>query len=220
MAEKATDKTKKAKEKEDKQSKPKATEAKKTVAKPKADSEPKKEAKKDQAASLEKKPKKNDDPKGQPAPKEDAKKGDAKAEKASEAPESEDTAEKPKKITRRKNVRHVPEGNVYIMATYNNTLITVTDLEGNVIAWSSAGGSGFKGTRKATPYAASVASENASKKAKIFGLERIHVYINGVGSGREQSIRSLQANGLSVLSITDKTPIPHNGTRRPRVRRV
>ena len=94
------------------------------------------------------------------------------------------------------------------------------DPEGRVIAWTSAGAAGFKGTRKATPYAASVASENVTRMAKNYGVERVHVIVSGVGSGREQAIRSLQANGLNVLTIADTTPIPHNGVRRPRVRRV
>lgn len=116
--------------------------------------------------------------------------------------------------------RHVPEGRVHIQATYNNTLVTITDAEGQVIAWSSAGASGFKGARKSTPYAASVAAQNAVEHAKLYGLEKVEVTVSGVGSGREQAIRSLQANGLQVSSISDITPVPHNGCRRPKPRRV
>ena len=155
------------------------------------------------------------------AAKKSAKKTAAKAAepKKAEAAEGAEAEAAPKKVKRRMT-RHVPEGRIYIQATYNNTIVTVTDQEGQVIAWSSSGSAGFKGTRKATPYAASIAAEKAAQKAKVYGLEKVHVFVNGIGSGREQSIRSLQANGLNVLSIHDITPVAHNGTRRPRVRRV
>ena len=126
-----------------------------------------------------------------------------------------DTKLKVKKIK-----RHVPEGRVHIQATYNNTLVTITDNTGQVIAWSSAGASGFKGARKSTPYAASVAAQNAVEKAKLYGLEKVEVSVSGVGSGREQAIRALQANGLQVMSIKDVTPTPHNGCRKRKPRRV
>jgi len=124
------------------------------------------------------------------------------------------------KLKVKKIKRHVPEGRVHIQATYNNTLVTITDATGNIIAWSSAGASGFKGARKSTPYAASIAAQNAVERAKLYGLEKVDVTIAGVGSGREQAIRSLQANGLQVTSINDITPIPHNGCRKPKPRRV
>ncbi|OGJ42325.1 30S ribosomal protein S11 [Candidatus Peregrinibacteria bacterium RIFCSPLOWO2_01_FULL_39_12] len=111
-------------------------------------------------------------------------------------------------------------GNVYVQASYNNTIVTITEPNGDVVAWGSAGSSGFKGARKATPYAAQVSAENAAEKAKVFGLQRVHVYIKGVGSGREQSIRGLSAKGLDIVSITDTTPIPHNGCRNKKARRV
>ena len=116
--------------------------------------------------------------------------------------------------------RTVPEGKAYIQASYNNTIVTLTEPNGDVIAWGSAGGSGFKGARKATPYAAQIAAEKAADKAKVFGLERVHVFVKGVGSGREQSIRGLSSNDIEILSITDVTPMPHNGCRKKKQRRV
>ena len=132
-----------------------------------------------------------------------------------EAKKTESSAKKRKRIR-----KVVPEGNAYIKATYNNTIITITDLDGNVVSWGSAGSNGFKGTRKATPYAASVAAQSAATKCKSYGMEKINVYVRVVGSGREQSIRALQSSGLLVLSIKDITPVPHNGCRRPKPRRV
>lgn len=123
----------------------------------------------------------------------------------------------PKKKIRK---RAVPECNAYIQATYNNTIITITEPSGDVVAWSSSGSSGFKGTRKSTPYAAQVAAENAVEKAKPSGVEKVHVFVKGVGSGREQAVRGLNAAGLQIVSITDTTPIPHNGCRKKRQRRV
>ncbi len=116
--------------------------------------------------------------------------------------------------------RHVPIGHAYVQASYNNTIVTLTEPNGNVIAWGSAGGSGFKGARKATPYAAQVSAENAAEKAKVFGLEKIHVFVKGVGSGREQAIRGLVASGFEVISISDVTPFAHNGCRKKKARRV
>lgn len=124
------------------------------------------------------------------------------------------------KLKVKKIKRHVPEGKAHIQATYNNTIVTITDSDGQIISWSSAGASGFRGARKATPYAASVAAQNAVERAKLYGLEKVEVTVAGVGSGREQAIRALQANGLHVTSIKDITPIPHNGCRRPKPRRV
>lgn len=116
--------------------------------------------------------------------------------------------------------RHVPLGNAYVNASYNNTIITLTEPNGDVLAWGSSGASGFKGARKATPYAAQVSAENAAEKAKVYGLEEVHVFVKGVGSGREQAIRGLSAKGLNILTISDVTPIPHNGCRKKKQRRV
>jgi len=129
-------------------------------------------------------------------------------------------ADKKKTTTRKRKRRNIPEGRVSIQAGFNNTLISITDPSGDVVAWSSAGASGFKGSKKSTPYAAQVAAENASEKAKAYGMERVHVYVKGIGSGREQSLRGLIASGLEIISITDVTPIPHNGCRKRRTRRV
>jgi small subunit ribosomal protein S11 len=121
---------------------------------------------------------------------------------------------------RRRERKSVPRGQAHIQATFNNTIVTLTDPNGNVISWGSAGGQGFKGSRKSTPYAAQVTAESAAKKAMDHGLKQVDVFVKGPGSGREAAIRALQANGLSVTSITDVTPIPHNGCRPPKRRRV
>ena len=121
---------------------------------------------------------------------------------------------------RRKPVRQVRAGQVHIQATYNNTIVTLTDLSGNVLAWSSAGRMGFRGPKKATPYAAGVIVRDASERVRPYGLQEVSVFVKGVGSGREAAIRALHVNGLQVLSIRDITPIPHNGCRPPRPRRV
>ena len=123
--------------------------------------------------------------------------------------------------TAKKKVKKtVLEGNVYIQATFNNTIITFTDLAGNAISWASAGGLGFRGAKKSTPYAAQTTCETAGKKAMDSGLREVNVFVKGPGSGREAAIRALNANGLTVLSITDVTPVPHNGCRPPKRRRV
>ncbi|MEO5928209.1 MAG: 30S ribosomal protein S11 [Patescibacteria group bacterium] len=114
----------------------------------------------------------------------------------------------------------VPHGKAFVQATYNNTIVTLADLNGNVISWSSAGSSGFKGPKKATPYAASIVVKNALDKAAEAGIKEVNLYITGVGQGREGAIRAFNANNVSVLSIKDVTPIPHNGCRAPRPRRV
>ncbi|GCE47777.1 small subunit ribosomal protein S11 [Thermosporothrix hazakensis] len=121
---------------------------------------------------------------------------------------------------RRRERKSVPRGQAHIQATFNNTIVTLTDPNGNVIAWGSAGAQGFKGSRKSTPYAAQVTADNAARKAMDHGLKQIDVFVKGPGSGREAAIRSLQAAGLTVTSITDVTPIPHNGCRPPKRRRV
>jgi small subunit ribosomal protein S11 len=114
----------------------------------------------------------------------------------------------------------IPRGRAYIQSTFNNTIITLTDPQGNVIAWGSSGTAGFKGSRKGTAYAAQRAAEAATKKGMEHGLRQIDVYVKGPGSGREAAIRSLQAAGLNITSIRDVTPIPHNGCRPPKRRRI
>ena len=125
-----------------------------------------------------------------------------------------------KKQTKKVKRRAVPEGTAYVHASYNNTIVTLADLDGNVISWSSAGASGFKGARKSTPYAAQVAAENAAEKAKAYGLEKVTVYVKGVGSGRDQAVRGLVSKGLNLVAIHDVTPVPHNGCRKKKSRRV
>lgn len=122
--------------------------------------------------------------------------------------------------SRKRERKSVPQGQAYIQSTFNNTIITLTDLQGNVIAWGSAGTAGFKGSRKGTAFAAQRAAEDAAKKALEHGLRQVEVYIRGPGSGREAAIRTLQAMGINVTSIRDVTPIPHNGCRPPKKRRV
>lgn len=121
---------------------------------------------------------------------------------------------------KKKGLRNVPVGRIYIQATYNNTIITATDSVGNVLAWSSAGSAGFRGPKKATPYAASIIIKNVAEKTQPYGLRDVEVFVKGVGAGRDSAIRALHANNLNVLSIKDITPIPHNGCRPPKVRRV
>jgi small subunit ribosomal protein S11 len=121
---------------------------------------------------------------------------------------------------KRKVKKTVYEGNVYIQATFNNTIVTVTDLSGNAVSWASAGGLGFRGAKKSTPYAAQTAAETAAKKAMDYGLREVNVFVKGPGVGRESAIRSLGVLGLKVRSIRDVTPIPHNGCRPRKTRRV
>ena len=119
--------------------------------------------------------------------------------------------------TRKKRVKkNVPEGVVHIHATFNNTIVTITDKDGNAISWASSGGLGFKGSKKSTPFAAGLASEAAGKKAYDAGMRKVEVYVKGLGPGRETAIRSLQTAGLEITSISDVTPIPHNGCRPPK----
>lgn len=122
--------------------------------------------------------------------------------------------------TRRREKKNVPSGHVHIQASFNNTVITITDPSGNVIAWGSAGVAGFKGSRKSTPYAAALSADGAARKAMEHGMRQVEVFVKGPGAGREQAIRSLQAAGMEVTAITDVTPIPHNGCRPPKRRRV
>src|SRR3970282_204439 len=122
--------------------------------------------------------------------------------------------------TKKREKKNVPVGHAHIQATFNNTIVTITDPTGGVIAWGSAGLVGFKGSRKSTPYAASQTAELAARKAMEHGVRQVEVFVKGPGAGREQAIRSLQAAGLEVTAITDVTPIPHNGSRPPKRRRV
>jgi small subunit ribosomal protein S11 len=127
---------------------------------------------------------------------------------------------KPAARTRKKEKKNIVVGVAHVAATFNNTIITITDTQGNAISWSSAGSLGFKGSRKSTPYAAQVAAEDAGKKAVEHGMRTLEVEVSGPGSGRESALRALQAVGLQVTSIRDVTPIPHNGCRPPKRRRV
>lgn len=120
----------------------------------------------------------------------------------------------------RKIVKNIPYGQAHIYATFNNTIVSMTDQSGNVVSWSSAGTSGFKGSRKSTPYAARMAAQNAAESAQTHGMKEVDVFVKGPGPGREAAIRSIQSSGLKVRSITDMTPIPHNGVRPPKKRRV
>ena len=122
--------------------------------------------------------------------------------------------------TRRRERKNVVTGQAHIQSTFNNTIVSITDITGNAVAWGSAGGQGFKGSRKSTPFAAQVTAEATAKKAMEHGMRQIEVFVKGPGSGREAAIRSLQATGLEVTAITDVTPIPHNGCRPPKRRRV
>ncbi len=126
----------------------------------------------------------------------------------------------PKRPTKRKVKKNIQSGVAHIAATFNNTIVTITDVSGNVISWSSAGACGFKGSRKSTPFAAQLAAESAARKAQEHGMRTVQVYIKGPGSGRESAIRALQSAGFKVSLIRDVTPIPHNGCRPPKRRRV
>lgn len=128
--------------------------------------------------------------------------------------------EKAKPRTRRRAKKLIPRGKVFIQSTFNNTIITFTNPEGDVVAWASSGSSGFKGSRKGTPFAAQIAAQDAVKKAMEHGMRQVEVFVKGPGSGREAALRSLQGTGLNISSIRDITPIPHNGCRPPKRRRV
>ena len=121
---------------------------------------------------------------------------------------------------KRREKKNITSGIAFVNATYNNTMITITDAQGNAISWSSAGGMGFKGSRKSTPYAAQVAAEDAARKAMEHGMKTIEVMVKGPGTGRESALRALQSTGFTITSIKDVTPIPHNGCRPPKRRRV
>jgi small subunit ribosomal protein S11 len=132
----------------------------------------------------------------------------------------EEVKKKKKFKIKKKEKRVVLNGKAYVNATFNNTIISITDNDGNVLSWSSAGSKGFKGSRKSTPYAAQVAADDAAIKASEYGLKNIDVEVKGPGSGRETALRALQARGFKILSIKDASPIPHNGCRPPKRRRV
>ena len=120
------------------------------------------------------------------------------------------------KSRKRKVKKNIPEGQAHIYSTFNNTIVTLTDKDGNAVAWDSAGTSGFKGSKKKTPFAAGMSAEAAGKAAYDSGMRKVEVFVRGLGSGRETAIRSLQTAGLEILSITDVTPVPHNGCRPPK----
>ena len=122
--------------------------------------------------------------------------------------------------TKKKVKKNIAKGVVHIQSTFNNTIITITDAGGNVISWSSSGSQGFKGSRKSTPFAAQLAAEDAAKKAMEHGMKTVEVYVKGPGAGRESALRALQATGFNITMIKDVTPIPHNGCRPPKRRRV
>jgi len=153
-------------------------------------------------------------------------KEDIRKEKKDVAPATTEVADtatgkEPVAKTKRKVRKVVPHAKVFIQASYNNTIVTVADPQGNVLSWASAGSCGFKGARKSTPYAAQVAAEKAMEKAESYGITDIDVYIKGVGAGRDQCIRGLVTKGtINLLSINDNTPIPHGGCRKKKVRRV
>jgi small subunit ribosomal protein S11 len=127
---------------------------------------------------------------------------------------------KPKKKVRKKEKKNIAHGAAHIRSTFNNTIVTITDLEGNTLAWASAGNAGFKGSRKSTPFAAQLAAESAARRAQEHGVRKVDVFVKGPGSGRETAIRSLAATGLEILGINDVTPVPHNGCRPRKRRRV
>lgn len=133
---------------------------------------------------------------------------------------TEDKKEGAKPVKRKKNRKQVPIGIVHIQSSFNNTIITITDMSGNVVSWSSAGARGFKGSRKSTPFAAQLAAEDAARKAAEHGMRSVSVLVNGPGAGRESALRAIAQAGLRVNLIRDVTPIPHNGCRPPKRRRV
>ena len=139
---------------------------------------------------------------------------DQKVEKSSKK-SAKSSYSKKKKVK-----KNIPSGIAYVQSSFNNTIVSIADTEGNIISWSSAGQKGFKGSRKSTPYAAQIAADSAATKALEFGMKTLTVEIKGPGSGRETALRALQARGFKILSIKDTTPMPHNGTRPPKKRRV
>ncbi len=128
--------------------------------------------------------------------------------------------QKKKLKTKKKVHKNVPKAIAHVLATFNNTIVTITDLKGDTICWASTGASGFSGSKKSTPFAAGIAAENAARKARDFGVKEVEVFVKGPGSGRESAIRSLQSAGITIRAINDVTPIPHNGCRPRKQRRV
>ena len=145
---------------------------------------------------------------------------DIKKEKKNESSNKKTEKSEVIKKNKKKVIKNITTGIASVHATFNNTIVTISDDSGNVIAWSSAGSRGFKGSRKSTPYAAQIAADHAASKAQEFGLKTLSVKIKGPGSGRETALRALQARGFKILSIKDTTPMPHNGSRPPKKRRV
>ena len=144
-----------------------------------------------------------------------------KVEKKENLKEKEVKSVKKSSYSKKKKVKKlIPNGIAYVLSTFNNTIISIADTGGNVVSWSSAGQKGFKGSRKSTPYAAQIAADAAASKALEFGMKTLSVEVKGPGSGRETALRALQARGFKILSIKDTTPMPHNGTRPPKKRRV
>ncbi len=151
----------------------------------------------------------------------DAAKNKPEAAKAKPADAAAEAGAEAKAAPRKKRERRVvPRGTAHVKASFNNTIVSIADPAGNVIAWASAGAAGWKGSRKSTPYAAQVAAENVARKAMDAGMKTLEVFVRGPGAGREAAIRALEATGLAVTAITDVTPIPHNGCRPPKRRRV
>ncbi len=144
----------------------------------------------------------------------------AETERTPATPAVAPAEEAPQRVRRRRERRVVPHGQAHVKASFNNTIVSISDAAGNVLTWASAGASGWKGSRKSTPYAAQVTAENVARKALDLGMKSVEVYVKGPGAGREAAIRALQATGLEITSITDVTPIPHNGCRAPKRRRV
>jgi small subunit ribosomal protein S11 len=145
---------------------------------------------------------------------------DKKEKKSTEAKEEKVVKVKKIKSTKKKIKKNITSGIAFVNATFNNTIVTISDDSGNVIAWSSAGSKGFKGSRKSTPYAAQIAADTAASKAQEHGLKALTVKLKGPGSGRETALRALQSRGFKILSIKDTTAMPHNGSRPPKKRRV
>ena len=145
----------------------------------------------------------------------------SKKEADNKSENKEKQAAKKSSYSKKKKVKKsIPNGIAYVQSTFNNTIVSIADSDGNVISWSSAGQKGFKGSRKSTPYAAQIAADSAATKALEYGMKTLMVEIKGPGSGRETALRALQARGFKILSIKDTTPMPHNGTRPPKKRRV
>jgi small subunit ribosomal protein S11 len=143
------------------------------------------------------------------------------AEKAEKQQSSKVTATRARQArARRRERKSVPRGNAFVRSSFNNTIITLADPQGNVLSWGSAGATGFKGSRKSTPYAAQITADGAARRAMEHGLRQVEVFVKGPGAGREAAIRAIQAAGIQVVAITDVTPIPHNGCRAPKRRRV